>query len=227
MDNLAHNIQITVNEKIYLKDPKSSELGLKIITGAIDMIDQEGFECLTFRKLAKHIQSTEASVYRYFESKQKLLIYLMSWYWGWMEYKLVFSLANVPSAEEKLNRCIKLITETVVEDRTFSHVDEVKLHRIVISESSKAYLTRDVDDENKIGAFLSYKSFVARVSDVILEINPKFKYPHMLVTTVIEGAHHQRYFADHLPRLTDSIDGEDSVEMFYTQMVFKTIKTNE
>jgi len=224
MKSLSTSIQITVNENIYLKDPKSSELGLKIISGAIDLIDSDGFDNLTFRKLARLIKSTEASIYRYFESKHKLLIYLMSWYWGWMEYKLVFALANVPSREEQLSRCIRLITERVVEDRTFSHIDEVKLNRIVISESSKAFLTRDVDEENKIGAFISYKSFVARVSDVILCINTDFKYPHMLVTTVIEGAHQQRYFADHLPRLTDTIEGEDSVGEFYSKMVFKTIK---
>ena len=226
MDNLIPKIEITVNSRTYLKDPKSSALGLRIVTGSIDLIDKEGFDAFTFRKLALQIESTEASVYRYFESKQKLLIYLMSWYWGWMEYKLVFALANVPSSTERLTRCIKLIVEKVEEDRSFSHVDEVKLQRIVISESSKAYLTRDVDDENKIGAFLSYKSFVARVSNVILEINAGFKYPHMLVTTVIEGVHHQRYFADHLPRLTDIIEGEDSVEKFYTHMVFRSIKTD-
>lgn len=226
MQHLTHKIEVSVHEQIYLKDPKSSDLGLRIITGSIDLIEEQGFECFTFRKLAKHIQSTEASVYRYFENKQKLLIYLMSWYWGWMEYRLVFATANLPSPEERLTRCVKLITEKVEEDRTFSHVDEVKLHHIVIAESSKAYLTRNVDDENKIGAFLSYKTFVARVSDIILEINPDFKYPHMLVTTVIEGAHHQRYFADHLPRLTDSFEGEDSVEKFYLQMVFGTITSS-
>ena len=46
----------------------------------------------------------------------------------------------------------------------------------------------------------------------------------MMVSTVIEGAHSQRYFAEHLPRLTDVIEGEDSVTKFYTELVFKAIK---
>ena len=86
MKSLLSKVSITVNDRIYLKDPESSELGLKILKGSIDMIDEMGLEAFTFGKLAKRIGSTEASVYRYFESKHKLLIYLTAWYWAWMEY---------------------------------------------------------------------------------------------------------------------------------------------
>jgi hypothetical protein len=33
----------------------------------------------------------------------------------------------------------------------------------------------------------------------------------------------QRFFREHLPRLTDKIDGEDSISEFYNEMIFKTI----
>ena len=224
MRELLSKLSIKVNEKIYLKDPESSELGQKIIMGSIDLIYELGFESFTFRKLGKHINSTEASIYRYFESKHKMLLYLTSWYWGWMEYKLVFGLANIPSAQEKLIRAIGLLTEQVEEDSSFAHINEKKLNSIVIAESSKAYLTREVDQENKEGAFLGYKQLVARVSDIVLEINPTYKYPHMLISTVIEGAHLQTYFADHLPRLTDVISGENAIQDFYREMVLKAIK---
>jgi hypothetical protein len=46
----------------------------------------------------------------------------------------------------------------------------------------------------------------------------------MLISTMIEGAHNQRFFAEHLPRLTDVIKGEDSVTQFYLDMVTKSIK---
>ena len=223
MVELLSKVSIRVNEKVYLKDPESSELGRKIVTRSIDLIDEMGFESFTFRKLGMEIGSTEASIYRYFESKHRLLLYLTSWYWGWMEYRLVFTLANIPSARERLRLAIGLLTDQVTEDSDFSHINEVKLNRIVIAESSKAYLTREVDQENKEGAFLGYKKLVARISTIIMEINPDFRYPHMLVSTVIEGANHQRYFADHLPRLTNVIEGEDSIAEFYKQMVFKTI----
>ncbi|MDH5608775.1 MAG: TetR/AcrR family transcriptional regulator [Cyclobacteriaceae bacterium] len=223
MVELLSKVSIRVNEKVYLKDPESSELGRKIVTRSIDLIDEMGFESFTFRKLGMEIGSTEASIYRYFESKHRLLLYLTSWYWGWMEYRLVFTLANIPSARERLRLAIGLLTDQVTEDSDFSHINEVKLSRIVIAESSKAYLTREVDQENKEGAFLGYKKLVARISTIIMEINPDFRYPHMLVSTVIEGANHQRYFADHLPRLTNVIEGEDSIAEFYKQMVFNTI----
>jgi len=226
MQELLSKMRIQVNERIYLKDPETSELGKKIIANSISMIDEIGFEAFTFRKLGTRIESTEASIYRYFESKHKLLLYLTSWYWAWMEYKLVFSLANIQPPEERLEIALRLLSEEVQGDGAYDHIDEVKLNRIVISESSKSYLTKEVDQENKFGAFLGYKQLVARVSDIILEINPVYKYPHMLISTVIEGVHHQRFFADHLPRLTDFVKGEDAISEFYKDMVFKAIQKN-
>jgi AcrR family transcriptional regulator len=211
----------------YLKDPESSELGRNIVSGSIDLIEEIGFDDFTFRKLAESIQSTEASVYRYFENKHKLLLYLTIWYWQWMEYRLLFALANVPDPKDKMDRCLQILTSPVQEDSSYSHINEVKLHHIVINESAKTYLTRMVDDENKSGAFKGFKRVVALVSDVVLEINPAFKYPHMLISTVVEGVHHQRFFANHLPSLTDSISGEDSISNFYTKMVYQTITTRK
>jgi AcrR family transcriptional regulator len=198
-------------------------LGRSIISVGIDLIDELGFEAFTFRKLSQKIGTTEASIYRYFESKQRLLIYLSSWYWRWVDYRLILAIANVDSAEERLKRAITLVVKQVEQDSNFSHIDEVKLNRIIISESSKAYLNKHVDDENKEGFFQDYKKLVGRISSIILEINPDYKYPHMLVSTVIEGAHLQRYFAQHLPRLTDVVAGEDSATEFSIQLVFTAI----
>lgn len=225
MHDLVAKVAIRVNEKIYLKNPESSELGKRILAGSIDLIDELGFEAFTFRKLGKSLESTEASIYRYFESKHKLLLYITVWYWAWMEYRLVFRMVNIDSPMERLNRAIDLITEQIEEDSSFLHINEVKLNRIVINESSKSYLTKEVDRENKDGAFLDYKNLVARISNVIHEINPDYKYSHMLVTTVMEGAHLQRFFAQHLPRLTDQIEGEDAISQFYNELVIKAIKS--
>ncbi|MDG1476741.1 MAG: TetR/AcrR family transcriptional regulator [Vicingaceae bacterium] len=224
MERLLSKISIQVNSSIYIKDPETSDLGKKIITVGIDMLDELGYENFTFRKLAKAIKSTEASIYRYFESKHKLLLYLTSWYWSWTEYKLVFRLTNIESAEERLEKSILLLTEEVKEDGNFSHINEVKLNKIVIAESSKVYLCKDVDAENKEGVFSGYKQIVQRVSDIILEINPAYKYPHMLVSTVVEGGHHQRFFSEHLPKLTDKVKGEDAITCFYRHLTFRAIE---
>ena len=225
MNNLLSKISIQVNEKVYLKDPESSALGQKILNSGIDMIAELGFEDFTFRKLAAAIKSTEASIYRYFESKHKLLLYLTSWYWGWTEYKLVFGMANIECPKDRLKKAVLLLTEEVKEDSDFSHINEVKLNKIVISESSKVYLNKVVDEENKEGVYSGYKQIVQRVTDIIIEINPSYKYPHMLVSTTIEGSHHQRFFTEHLPHLTDVVKGEDAISCFYNQLIFKAIES--
>lgn len=221
-------IQFALNDKLYLKDPQSSDLGKNILKESIRLIAELGFEAFTFKKLAAEIGSTEASVYRYFESKHKVLLYLSAWYWNWMEYRLHFRLANISSAQERLQIAIRTLTEEVTQDNLFEHIDEVKLHHIIIGEASKTYLTKDVDMENKDGVFLAYKRLVQNVCDIIIEIEPVYKYPHMLISTVIEGAHIQRFFAAHLPRLTDSLKGEDSVSTFYEHLVLSAVsdKTN-
>ncbi len=223
MSSFESKIQFKISETVYLKNPDSSELGIKIISGSIDLLDLLGFENFTFKKLALHIQSTEASVYRYFESKHQLLSYLASWYWEWTEYRIHFGTANIESAEEKLKKSIQILTEPVQIDESFSHINEVKLNQILNREFSKLYLNVHVDKDNEEGYFIPFKSVVSRVSDFVLEINPDFKYPHMLISTIIEGAHHQRFFAEHLPRLTNTIEGEDAVTQFYSELVFKTI----
>lgn len=220
---MLQNIEIRVNERIYLKDPESSELGRKMVEAGIALIDNIGFEAFTFKKLAVEIGSTEASIYRYFESKHRFLIYIACWYWRWLDYRLVLATTNIESPEERLKRAVQVLVDVVGVDSDFSHIDEVKLNRIIISESSKAYLNKLVDKENKEGFFLAYKTLVQRVSDIIIEVNPKYKYPHMLVSSIIEGAHHQRFFAEHLPRLTDVVDGEDAITQFSLQTIFNAI----
>lgn len=227
MENFLLKFSIQINDRIYLKNPNSSELGKKIVSGSIDLIAEIGFEEFTFRKLAHEINSTEASIYRYFESKHKVLLFLTSWYWGWLEYKLEFLLANIACPRERLERAITLLTSATENSYNELNINEQKLYKIIISESSKAYLTKEVDAENKEGAFAGYKQLVSKVGDIILEINPGYKYPQMLLSTAIEGALHQRYFSEHLPRLTNKIDGKkDTITEFYKEIVFKAIKPN-
>lgn len=222
MKNL--NIQIEVNPELYSKNPDSSELGRKIITNSIELMNEIGFESFTFKKLGLRIKSPESSIYRYFDNKHTLLLYLTSWYWAWTEYQLVFATSNISSSQEKLIRSIEILTKPVLVDNSISYVNEVLLCQIIFSESLKAYYTKNVDEENKKGCFKAYKSVVQRVSDMILEIKADFKYPHMLISTVIEGAHQQKYFAEHLPALTDLSKTKDSITQFYTELVFSLLK---
>lgn len=216
-------IQISIDSSLYLRNPETTELGQKIVSTSIEMIDELGFESFTFKKLGARIGSNESSIYRYFESKHSLLVYLISWYWSWVEYKLVFSTTNVLDPNTRLRTSLKIITENVTEDTSISFVNEVILHRIIISESSKAYHTKDIDTENEKGYYKTYKRVVQRISEIVLEICPSYEYPHMLISTVIEGSHHQRYFSKHLPSLTNVCKGKNNIVDFYTELVFKAL----
>ena len=124
MKNLLSVLKITVPDKIYIKDPETSDLGKRIIENSIILINEIGFESFTFKKLGKKIGSNESSIYRYFESKHKLLLYLSSWYWAWLEYQLVLETFSISDKKEKLEKAITITTRTVEEDSNFSHINE-------------------------------------------------------------------------------------------------------
>ena len=222
MENL--NLQIKISSTFYVKDPESSELGRHIISKSIEMINALGFEAFTFKKLGNAIGPNESSVYRYFSNKHMLLVYLLNWYWSWMDYRIVLQTSNLNKAKDKINKAVELLVADVKQDSDFSFINEILLNRIIITESSKIYHNKDVDNENEKGFYKTFKQVVQRVSDFILEFNPKYKYPHMLISTIIEGAHHQRYFAEHLPSLTDVEEGQNNIISFYTNLVFNTLK---
>ncbi len=222
MKFLLQNLKVSINDKIYLKDPESSALGKRIIENSIIMINQMGFENFTFKKLGKKIGSNESSIYRYFENKHKLLLYLTSWYWGWLEYQLVFSTNSISNTKQKLKKAIEIITRTVEEDSSFSHINEVLLSKIVVNENSKSYLTKQVDKENKEGYFSIYKRLVARITDMIIDVNHKYKHPSSLASTIIEGALHQHFLKDHFSSLTDCNE-ENSPTKYFTELVFNSL----
>ena len=209
---MSVEIKISLNEGLYLKEPQDSKLGRKIIQYSIVLIDEFGFESFTFKKLAKEIQSTEASIYRYFENKHLLLLFLVSWYWEWVSYLITINSMNVEDPSKKLRIIIHSFVAAAKENPGVDYVNENKLHNIVISEGMKAYHTKEVDKENSKGFFMSYKNLATSVSQVISAINPKFKYPYALATNLFEMSNNQIYFAMHLPRLTDISISENEVD---------------
>ena len=219
------NLSIKINSctDLYSKDPESSELGIQIISKSIEIINNIGFESFNFKKLGDSIGSNESSVYRYFSNKHSLLIYLVNWYWSWMDYKIVLKTTNIYDPKEKLKLSIELLAEDIKKDSEFSFIDEVQLNKIIITESSKAYHNVDIDKENEKGFFKAYKQVVERVANFIVECNANYEFPHMLVSTIIEGAHNQRFFADHIPSLTDFQKGKNNIVRFYTNLVFCSI----
>ncbi|MCK5192002.1 MAG: TetR/AcrR family transcriptional regulator [Methylococcales bacterium] len=218
-------LQIKMNEKLFLRNPEQSELGKKIILHSIQLIHKKGFEDFTFKKLAKEMGSTEAGIYRYFENKHKLLIYLTAWYWSWLEYQVTFHTNNIKDSMVKLKIVIKLLASTVEDDIRTDHINENILHQIIITEGSKTYLTRNVSEDNKDQLFKPYKDLCAVIGNMILECNSNYKYPKSLASTIIEMAHFQNFFMNNLPSLTDFGGNKDELEIIYflEDLVFSTI----
>lgn len=224
---MSVEIKIALNQGLFLKDPQDSKLGRKIIQHSILMIDDFGFESFTFKKLAKEMGSTEASVYRYFENKHLLLLYLVNWYWEWVNYLISTNTRNIEDPRTKLRIIIHSMVFASHENPIVSYVNESKLHSIVISEGTKAYHTKDVDSENSKGFFKAYVDLAQQLSDVIRAINPDFRYPFAMATNMFEMSNNQIYFANHLPKLTDRClkkDKSDEVEEMLNYFVDKLLE---
>ena len=219
-------LQIKMNPKLYLRDPEQSPLGRNIIQHSIRMIHKIGFEDFTFKKLAAEIGTTEASIYRYFENKHKLLTYIIAWFWTWLEYQLLFHTNNVRSPKEKIMVVIKILAFQLPDQFTFDHIDRNQLYQIAITEGSKSYLTKHVTQDNKDRFFKPYKDLCGRIAEIFKEYNTSYKYPRSLSSTLLEMAHYQFFFKKHLPSLTDFADekNESGVVQFLQHLVFSSLK---
>ncbi|WP_121666713.1 TetR/AcrR family transcriptional regulator [Mesonia aquimarina] len=221
---MLSSLTLTIPENIYIKDPQSSKLGRRILEFSIILIDKIGIEGFTFKKLALEIQSNESSIYRYFENKHMLMLYLVSWYWGWLEYKLVFSTNNLTDKKEVLCRAISAITENPKKDESFGFIDEVALHQIIIHEYSKIFQTKDVDEENQNGYFIIYRRLIDRLSQLILDYNSDFKFPKMLANTILQGALKHNFLNQHFPHLTDNNQQNcEHIKIYFQTLTFKLL----
>lgn len=214
MKNLLSNLKIEIPSGIYIKDPETSDLGKRIIENSIILIEEIGFESFNFKKLGKVIGSNESSIYRYFESKHKLLVYLTSWYWGWIQYLLVIETYSISNPKEKLIKAIEILAKEAEQDNNFSHINEALLSLIIINENSKSYSTKKVDTENKEGFFKLYKEVVKRFAEIISNYNSSYKHPLTLASTIIEGILHQQFVRLHFKSLTNCNENITTTSFF-------------
>jgi AcrR family transcriptional regulator len=218
-------VSFNVNSKLFVKDPDNTDIGRQIVKNAIDLIYSLGFEQFTFKKLAVEIQTTEATIYRYFENKHKLLLYILNWYWSYMEFLVMFKLQNLDNPETKLNAIIDLLTSDLPDTSGKLDYNKKFLNQIVISESSKAYLVKDISEINKDEVFKPYKDLCSKIAALIEEYNPNYEFPKSLTTTLIESSHQQQFFSENLPKLTDVNEDnhQEFVKAFLKALLFKSI----
>lgn len=220
------DIRIKMNERLFLRNPEDSLLGKKLVKHGIYLINKVGFEDFTFKKLATDVNTTEATIYRYFENKHKFLVYLITWYWSYLEFKVLFSINNLTNPEIKLKTIIKLLVEEPKKNNSSDDfIPEHEAYKLVMWEGSKAYLTRNVTKDNKDRLFKPYKDLSARIAGIIKEYNPKYKFQNSMASTLLELSHSQKFFMQNLPSLTDSSSPDDKkLISFLEQLLFNTIK---
>lgn len=209
-----------LNEHLYLRDPQGTELGRRLLGESVRLLDEIGFEAFTFKKLASKLGSTEASLYRYFENKHRLLTYLMSWHWAWLRFRVRVTTQNIIDPRLRLHQALRAVCEASLDDPATPDFDEAALARVVVAEASKSYLTKEVDADNQAGLFREYKHLVADLVAIVQVVNPAYPHPHALVSTVLEAAGKQSYFAQHLPSLTD---GSGQVRAFLEHLIFAAL----
>jgi len=216
-------IQIQIQDTLFIKDPTSSVIGKSILENGLVLLGDIGLEEFNFKKLALRISSTESTIYRYFENKYQFLAYLFNFYWAWMDLNVAFAITNIESPEERLRRIIRVLTQRVYNDVRTPYIDEEILQEVIAVESSKTFLSKNVVQENKSGYFIQYKKLVDRIANLIIELNPDYKYPNALVSTILESSFHQHFFGLHLPRLTNEMHIQERLEDFLMDLCLKTI----
>jgi Bacterial regulatory proteins, tetR family len=218
-------VKFEINEKIYLKNPENSLIGKLMVKSSIDLIYELGFEQFTFKKLANHINCTEATIYRYFENKHRILLYILNWYWSYMEFLINFKLEFIKSKREKIKIIIDLFTSELDHSNSTFEYNKNYICKIVISESSKAYLIKNVAIINKEEVFKPYKNLCTKIATTFSDYNPNYKYPRSLSTTLIESVHQQEFFGENLPKLTDICNDNKSnfTNQFIENFIFKIL----
>lgn len=213
-----------MNEKLYLRNPEESPVGKRIVSQGLVLINKLGFEDFTFKKLAQEIATTEATIYRYFENKHRLLVYLTTWYWSFVEYKVMFNLNNISDPTTKLKTIINLLVKEPDKNQKSDYISEYEAYLLVKWESSKSYLTRNVTKDNKDRLFKPYKDLCSRISHIMREFNPKCKYPNFLASTLLEMSHAQKFFMENLPSLTDTPQPDEKrLILFLEHLIFKSL----
>lgn len=223
MNVVLKNLKPEIYEGIFLKDPERSELGRKILKEGVYLIDKIGFEAFTFKKLGERIQSNESSIYRYFENKHKLLIYLSSWYWSWIEFRLIYETANLDDPNLRLYKAITLLTEDTSSELLEGNIKESTLKKIIAFNFIKTFNMSEVNNENFIK---SYKQVILLISEIIKEVNPSYLYPENLSNNIVEGTLHQHFLRQNFRAITNYNESVSPTD-FFLNMVKAILNTSE
>ncbi len=216
-------LQILLPETLSHRNPELTELGKKIIKHSVELLYEGGFDAFNFKKLASVIGTTEAGIYRYFENKHQLLMYLTAWYWSWLEYQIQFQTNHMSDPVKKLETVLRFLSSDIHDDLNTNHINETLMHHIVTRESVKTY--GDADAASKQVHFKPYVDLCLSIEKIILSCQPKYTYPKSLATTIVKMSHYHHFVRHSLPSLADKKKGQqkEQSDFFLLDMVMKIL----
>lgn len=220
MDKLSIHFEVHLPEDLFLKDPRHTELGKRIIQHSVRLILQEGFEHFTFKKLANELSTAESSIYRYFENKYHLLFYLVNWYWYWQEYLLVFNTRGLHSKEAVLKQAIKCLLSPEFSYDEHAILDMTLLRKLYDTEADKALHHFTLVQRESPVVFSGLQTLVGRMKQIIESIQPEYPYAERLSLLILTGFHSD--FVQQLSKSNPTPDKEELLDFAY-DLVIKTI----
>lgn len=210
-------MELAIPQALYLKNPKESRTGNAIIEHAARMIASEGIEHLTFKKLAASCGCTEATVYRYFENKHKLLLYILNIFWIWQEYRMVLNTQNITDPYEKLQHALSVIAnpQIPVDLGDFGkHILQTAIH-----EGVKIHLSRELADEINNGSLAAYHRLVQRLEDLISSYHSRYAFSAALAVTIIDNALQQLFFIRYFAGMSGKIKTTEMLEIYLNSLI--------
>jgi AcrR family transcriptional regulator len=223
MDTLTQHIELQIPNCLFQKNPRETEIGNKLVETATHLIAQLGLEQFTIKKLALETGCTEATVYRYFENKHQLMLYIMNIFWGWQEYLLVFSTQNIHNESEKMKRAIALLANP-----DFGFLPYRKFANSVllaaINEGVKIHIIRNLKDEIENGSMAAYRNLAQRIAGLIKSFDKTYAYPHALAMQLMDAAIHQQFCHRYLRGVSEAALNKEHIENFLIGLLPKRLK---
>ncbi|MGV9013679.1 MAG: TetR/AcrR family transcriptional regulator [Flavobacteriales bacterium] len=205
---MAH-YHLVPEPSLHLRDPAASAIGGRILSEGLALMNDIGLEAFTFKKLTEHAGCTEATIYKYFPNKQRLLQYYFQLYWMWLDTHCQQEGRSLADPWARVQGDIRALCGLWSKDAMAAQLDPVDLRALVLVEGSKSFLHRNVDEDNKLKLFKPYKDLCAHIASELKACDHKCKFPRSFATTLIEMAHSLEFAMVHLPALTELRPGGD------------------
>ncbi|MGE0568274.1 MAG: TetR/AcrR family transcriptional regulator [Bacteroidia bacterium] len=214
------NISHDINSNLFVKNPSDTELGRKIVGKGLQLVHKLGIENFNFKKLAENINTTEASVYRYFKDKHQFVLYLNAWYWRYILFLVEFELKSEQKPIDKLNTVLSILYNKQKFKFKSEILDILLLRELMLSESVRLIYTQNIESINKQNLLSDQIKYLEIVKDIIKNINPKIKFPLAIATTMVESIQIQHHLISHGLPLTDIPSNESKYISNYLESFF-------